>query len=515
MIFTGCNNDENIPPVPQASINKSSGDYLVDGNNQTLYIFTLDVTGTNNCSGGCLDLWPIFYEENVSLGPGLSAEDFGEITLSNGSKQITYLGWPLYYYSPAGDGNLEVPGSTSGDGVNNVWFLAKEYSVMLANAQLVGLDGKNYTSDYMEGEEMSQFLVDGEGKTIYAFIKDYKDENNFTAPDFSNDGIWPIFHDELRALPSSLNNSDFGEIEVHGEMQLTYKGWPLYYFGQDEDRGETKGVSVPTPGVWPIVNLNTTTAPDAPSVMLINDDTFGDILTDNQGRSLYFFTRDANGQNHCQGTCESFWPVFYTEEVVLAESSKLDISDFETITLSDGMTKQTTYKGWPLYYFAPAGDGVIEQPGATAGDDVNNVWYIAKSDYSLMIADNQLVGNDGKNYKGDYTEGEVITKYFVDALGRTLYIWINDAKDTNNFTDPDFSNNNIWPIFYTEIARIPSGMNKDDFGEILVHGEKQLTFKGWPVYYFGNDANRGENKGVSVPVPGIWPIINNDTQSAI
>jgi predicted lipoprotein with Yx(FWY)xxD motif len=153
VILGGCNNDENTDPPDPASINKTSADYLVDGNNQSLYIFTLDVNGSNNCSGNCLDLWPVFYEENINLGPGLSSDDFGEIVLSDGAKQITYLGWPLYYYSPAGDGNLEAPGSTSGDGVNGVWYLAKEYSVMLANAQLTGLDGKNYKDDYTEGEE--------------------------------------------------------------------------------------------------------------------------------------------------------------------------------------------------------------------------------------------------------------------------------------------------------------------------------------------------------------------------
>ncbi len=515
LILGGCNDDENTDPPDLESINKTSGDYLVDGNNQSLYIFTLDVNGSNNCSGNCLDLWPVFYEDNLNLGPGLSSEDFGEIVLTDGTKQVTYLGWPLYYYSPAGDGNLETPGSTSGDGVNGVWFLAKEYSVMIANAQLTGLDGKNYLDDYTEGNGISQFFVDGEGRTLYAFIRDYMDQNNFTAPDLSNDGVWPIFHDDLEALPSSLNASDFGEIDVFGEMQLTFKGWPLYYFGQDEDRGETKGVSVPAPGVWPIVNLNLDSAPPAPNVKLSEDEVLGNILVDAQGRSLYFFTRDVNGDNHCAGNCESFWPVFYEDEIILKEGSTLKQSDFGTITLSDGTTKQNTYKGWPLYYYSPGGDGVVEDPGEISGEGVNSVWYIAKPDYSLMIADDQLVGNDGKNYTSEYIEGEGITKYFVDSMGRTLYIWVNDAKDTNNFTAPDFSNNGVWPIFYAEIPNLPSGMSMDDFGEIMVHGEKQLTYKGWPLYYFGQDENRGENKGVSVPAPGIWPIINNETQAAL
>ncbi len=55
--------------------------------------------------------------------------------------------------------------------------------------------------------------------------------------------------------------NDFGKIDVYGRTQLTYKGWPLYYFGQDSVRGDNKGISFPAPGVWPIANENTPVAP--------------------------------------------------------------------------------------------------------------------------------------------------------------------------------------------------------------------------------------------------------------
>ena len=63
-------------------------------------------------------------------------------------------------------------------------------------------------------------------------------------------------------IPSNLDKADFGEIIVFGRKQTTYKGWPLYYFGKDKGvRASNKGVSFPTPGVMPILNLKTTTAP--------------------------------------------------------------------------------------------------------------------------------------------------------------------------------------------------------------------------------------------------------------
>jgi predicted lipoprotein with Yx(FWY)xxD motif len=242
-------------------------------------------------------------------------------------------------------------------------------------------------------------------------------------------------------------------------------------------------------------------------VSIAANSTLGDILVDGNGKTLYIFSLDVDGQSSClDGTCLNNWPVFYTDE--LDPDPALDPGDFATIVRSDG-EKQVTYMGWPLYYYV--GDA---NKSDAKGDGVNNVWFAAKPDYSLMVASGQLVGADGKSYTGDYNEGEGNTMYFTDSHGRCLYIFTNDEKDTNHFTQSDFSNNAVWPIFYVNIDQLPSSMNMADFGEIDVFGEPQLTFRGWPVYYYGDDSQRGDTKGVSFPVPGIWPIINSETDPA-
>ncbi|HYI79221.1 MAG TPA: hypothetical protein VEW65_16485, partial [Chryseolinea sp.] len=180
----------------------------------------------------------------------------------------------------------------------------------------------------------------------------------------------------------------------------------------------------------------------------------------------------------------------------------------------DGASKQRTYKGRPLYYYSPTNDGVVEPAGQSGGDNFGTVWFVAKPDYSLMVASAQLVGLDGKNYTNAYVEGTGNTRYFTDAQGRTLYTFTNDSQNTNTFTLPDFSNDGAWPIFHVDIEHLPTGMNSSDFGEIDVHGRTQLTYRGWPVYYFGQDAATGDNKGVSVPVPGKWPVLTADTAPA-
>ena len=302
-----------------------------------------------------------------------------------------------------------------------------------------------------------------------------------------------------------MDAADFGTIDVFGRTQLTYKGWPLYYFGQDANRGDNTGVSVPAPGVWPIANIDTPEAQEPqPTVKLAEDATFGSILTDVDGNSLYFFSLDTKDTSECNsGGCLAAWPIFYEADIIVPEG--LDANDFDSIERGDG-SMQTTYKGWPLYYFA--GDTTA---GEVNGDQVNDVWYVAKPDYSIMYVRSQLVGLDGKNYLGDYTEGDGETFYITDGEGRTLYGFLNDTKDTNNFTNPDFSNDAVWPIFGDALDKVPSILDINDFGTIDVHGRTQITYKGWPLYYFGQDVNRGDNTGISVPAPGIWPILNVDT----
>ncbi|MBE7175269.1 MAG: hypothetical protein INR69_02625 [Mucilaginibacter polytrichastri] len=239
-------------------------------------------------------------------------------------------------------------------------------------------------------------------------------------------------------------------------------------------------------------------------VLLGSNSTFGQVLTDSSGRSLYFFAPDVQGESACTGNCEVIWPPFHTSATISVEG--LNAADFGTINRADG-SKQTTYKGWPLYYYqSDAAAGEIK------GDKVGNVWFVAKPDYSVMIGRTQLVGNDGKNYTGQLQEGTGASTFITDDRGRTLYAFSPDHKNKNNFTREDFSNNAIWPIYEGTPAKVPSVLNAADFSETDVFGKKQISFKGWPTYYFGPDAmKQGVTKGVSIPN---WQIMYGELAAA-
>ncbi|PUV21852.1 hypothetical protein DCO56_26020 [Sphingobacterium athyrii] len=263
-LFSACSKNDEGSPDPeiknkgiQISSNTQFGNVLTDANGKTLYFFSNDTKGTSTCNGNCLATWPIYYSSETSTDVKIDKSLLGEITREDGSKQSTYKGWPLYYY--AGDGQS---GQAKGDAVNKIWYVAKpDYLLMIANAQLVGHDGKNYLSDYSEGTGKTIYLTDDKGRTLYAFKPDKFNKNNYTEADFSNDAIWPIYQKETGSLPSLVRTADIAVITVFGKKQLTYKGWPLYYFGQDQQRGDNKGISFPRVGIWPILNDNTAIAP--------------------------------------------------------------------------------------------------------------------------------------------------------------------------------------------------------------------------------------------------------------
>ncbi len=105
--------------VTIALADNSLGKVLVDGEGRTLYLFTKDTPTVPACAGDCLSNWPPLTGATAPTpGDGLSAEDFGTITLTDGSLQTTFHGHPLYYF--AGDPS---PGDTNGQGVGSSWYV--------------------------------------------------------------------------------------------------------------------------------------------------------------------------------------------------------------------------------------------------------------------------------------------------------------------------------------------------------------------------------------------------------
>lgn len=80
---------------------------------RTVYLFEADHRSNSACSGACAAAWPPVVTQGApKAGPGTNAADLGTITRSDGSKQVTYKGHPLYFFT--GDSSS---GEAKGEGV--------------------------------------------------------------------------------------------------------------------------------------------------------------------------------------------------------------------------------------------------------------------------------------------------------------------------------------------------------------------------------------------------------------
>ncbi len=257
-------------------------------------------------------------------------------------------------------------------------------------------------------------------------------------------------------------------------------GWSMLFLSAcSEDEN-------PSPNDTPNPNVGT-----PGQVSLVDQGVLGQVLADTAGRTLYFFTRDVSGETTCTGGCADTWPAFYRDGAPLANG--LNVDDFATITRPDGQL-QTTYKGWPLYYYAPNGDGLVENPGQTQGEGVATVWFVAKPDYDLFIGTQDVGGSP--------------SSYFVDDRGRTLYRFANDQTDVSNCNGgcaqvwPEFnSNNTVLPS--TLPSRLLTRFTRGD-------GDAQTSLQGKPLYYYDPDQDgiteaRGQTQGQGVN--GVWFIL--------
>ena len=252
------------------------------------------------------------------------------------------------------------------------------------------------------------------------------------------------------------------------------------------------------------------TAAADPDIRLDSTSALGRRLVDKNGYALYSFGNDADGQSSCTGNCALNWQRVYVNPATAVYGDGLSAADFGTIEPSSA-GYQTTYKGWPLYRYIPA--GVQEPAGQTTGEGVGNVWFVAKPNYAIAIANFQLTDAAGVNYLSNYTTGNGRTNYFTDAKGLTLYTFARDSAFINKSTNASF------PIYEIDNTTVPSFLDKTLFVVINFNGRKQLTYKGWPLYYYTPDnLTRGANKGFHIPATqpagAIWPVVQRDIAAA-
>ena len=105
------------------------GEILADGENATLYAFLPDEQGESTCYDDCEQNWPPLVAP-AEAGDGVDAALLGEVEREDGTMQVTYNDWPLYYF--AGDASA---GDVAGQGVGDVWYVVDPAGEPITSAQ--------------------------------------------------------------------------------------------------------------------------------------------------------------------------------------------------------------------------------------------------------------------------------------------------------------------------------------------------------------------------------------------
>jgi len=235
----------------------------VDEKGMTLYLFTKDTPNTSNCYDKCATAWPPLLTTGKAVsGDGIDASKLGTTTRKDGSVQVTYNSWPLYYFAKD-----KAAGDVTGQDVGSVWFVVSPAGEKIESAAqapepaatepataaatsasaAAGAAMVNLGKD----DKLGSFLVDDKGMSLYLFTKDTP--NTSVCYDKCAAAWPPLLTTGAPVAGQGVDTSKFGTTtRQDGSMQVTYNGWPLYYFAKDKAPGDVTGQGVGD--VWFVVS---------------------------------------------------------------------------------------------------------------------------------------------------------------------------------------------------------------------------------------------------------------------
>lgn len=227
--------------------NDQLGPVLTDSAGFTLYRFDKDTAkpSKSNCDGDCAKTWPVVAAGDATAAAGMDPALLGEVVRTDGSKQLTVAGWPVYRFSKD-----TKAGDTNGQGVGGTWFAAapdgKKAAKAAAPAPAAGQASGALT--VAKDPKLGDHIVDGNGMTVYRFKPDTawpmvsKCEGDCVAK-------WPVVPPVPQANAKGIIEKNYLVLDrPDGKKQQTVNCWPVYTFTGDKKAGDINGQGVG--GTW-------------------------------------------------------------------------------------------------------------------------------------------------------------------------------------------------------------------------------------------------------------------------
>ena len=240
------------------------------------------------------------------------------------------------------------------------------------------------------------------------------------------------------------------------------------------------------------ITLNVATNPD-----------LGKILVDENGKTLYIFTKDSPDTVNCDAACLQNWPPLVSSGAPKAGPG-VDASLIGTASLPNG-ENIVTYNHQPLYYFVKDA-----QPGDISGEEVGNVWYVISPDGKPVEAASSATATPAiaaSEAAVNVSTSATLGEYLVDGKGMTLYVFTKDGPDQSAC---DASCLAKWPPLLTQGSPVLGpGIDDSLVGSAsLADGAHIVTYNHMPLYTWVKDTKPGDTTGLGVG--SVWFMISPD-----
>jgi predicted lipoprotein with Yx(FWY)xxD motif len=222
---------------------------------------------------------------------------------------------------------------------------------------------------------------------------------------------------------------------------------------------------------------------------------FSPLLVNAKGRTIYRFDGDSNDPptTTCVEDCLRTWqPVLAPNGVEVDAGLEEDLVG--TVERPDG-DQQLTLNGWPLYYFHQ--DLGL---GQTAGHGTGGAWFAISPTGGRARKNGDEPAPASKPQVLRVTEVDGLSPaVVVNAKGRTIYRFERDDNNPPRTTCAGECLRTWQPVLAPNGVQAGDGIDEDLVGVIKrPDGSRQVTLKGWPLYYFHKDLSLGQIAGHGV-----------------
>jgi predicted lipoprotein with Yx(FWY)xxD motif len=360
-----------------------------------------------------------------------------------------------------------------------------------------------------EHTKFGPVLVTGTGESLYTFSGDSFPfaatglQLNCTALNKAPNGTpctaaWPPLTASSVVAKGGVRQDKLGSVTRHGVTQVTYFGKPLYGFIDDTAANQVNGEDIAAfDGTWYLTSRDGLPAAETPTVTTEVSPN-GIILSSPTAvgtRTLYLLTADTRVSSGCNaaGGCDALWPPLLTNGPVKAGTGTSGL--IGTIRRSDG-TRQVTYRGHPVYFFA-LGLGAGAEAGLTNGEHIEDPAPVDGVWYTVMPSGKPEPGTATIGSESSGGTSILADAGAVNGVISTLYAFSADTPAQSHCTGLCAR---FWMPVLTQSAPVAAGMASGSMLGVVqrADGTFQVTYNGHRLYYFSHALDSGtEGDGVT------------------